>query len=454
MHAYPSGSYAWYVVLVLLLVGMTSYLDRYIISLLIEPIKADLNLSDTRVSFLQGTAFAIFFVAFGLPCGAIVDHANRRTMLAIGIAIWSVMTAAGGLAETYWQLFAARAGVGIGEACLAPAAFSLIADYFPLHRRGRAMSVYNMANYMGGGASLLIGGLVLTMLGGAGAATLPLFGSIASWKATFIIVGAPGILLSLLMLTVREPARQQMIKVADRPIDGFIRHMQRAPSVYASVHLVSAATAFVGFGVASWIATYFVRKFGLAPSHAGIIVGPVSAGCGMIGCILSGIVSDRMVSKDVVGGRFVLPLIWYPLALVGLVIVVTAHTLAPALAGIGVFMLGSGFGLASVAPTIHDITPNQFRGRATSLHFVLAGLLALGSAPTLIALVNDHLFGRKDALGASMLMVMGPIILISFTTCLLMRRRYDIVRRRYLPDALEVAAAGGDTDPAARAART
>ena len=127
---YPPAPYAWYVVGVLLIVGITSYLDRNIIALLVEPIRADLGLSDTEVSFLQGTAFAIFYVAFGLPFGMLADRVNRRTLLALGVAWWSLMTAAGGFAENYWQLFAARAGVGIGEACLAPAAFSILADYF------------------------------------------------------------------------------------------------------------------------------------------------------------------------------------------------------------------------------------------------------------------------------------------------------------------------------------
>lgn len=431
---YPPRGYAWYVVLVLLIIGITSYLDRNIVSLLVEPIKADLVLTDTEVSFLQGTAFAIFFVAFGLPCGALVDRTNRRTVLAIGIAIWSVMTAAGGFAQNYWQLFLARAGVGVGEACLAPAAFSLIADYFPPARRGRAMSVYNMANYLGGGSSLLIGGLVLALLGGVGMAVLPGLGAIASWKATFIIVGTPGILLALLMLTIREPARRQMVRPSFRTghVEGFLDHMRHAPIAYASVHFVSAMTAFTGYAVASWSPTYFIRTFGLAPSETGLMIGPVAGLCGMSGCLLSGFVSDRLVMAGARGGRFLVPLAWWPLALTGLLILVSAPTPGLALTGVGLFMFGSGLGLASVAPTIHDITPNQFRGRATSLHFVLAGLLGLGASATLVALVTDFLFRDPAALGKSMLVVLLPVIIVSFMTCLLSRQAYEARRRHYL----------------------
>lgn len=132
-----------------------------------------------------------------------------------------------------------------------------------------------------------------------------------------------------------------------------------------------------------------------------MLVGPVSALCGMTGCILSGISSDWLVKNDRVGGRFLLPLVWWPFALAGLTLLVSAPTPSLALCGVGLFMIGSGFGLASVVPTIQDITPSQFRGQATSLHFVLAGLLAFGSAPTMVALVNDHLFGDPAALGRS-----------------------------------------------------
>ncbi len=433
---YPRPAYAWYVVGVLLIVGITSYLDRYIVSLLVEPIKADLGLSDTQVSLLQGTAFAVFFVAFSLPCGALVDRVSRRTILAIGIALWSVMTAAGGLADNFWELFLSRAGVGIGEACLAPAAFSLIADYFPPVRRGKAMSIYNMANYLGGGSSLLIGGLVLGMLGGVGVASLPTIGPIASWKATFIIVGLPGLLLSLLMLTVREPARQgSRVSSEQGTAEGFLEHMRSAPKVYVAVHFVSAMTAFTGFAVASWSPSYFIRTFGLTPSEAGLMVGPVAALCGMTGCILSGICSDWAVAKGRVGGRFLLPLIWWPAAFAGLTLMVTAPNEHRALIGIGLFMVGSGFGLASVVPTIHDITPAQFRGRATSLHFVLAGLLALGSAATLVALVNDYLFADPAALGKSMLVVLVPVIVAGFAVCLASRRIYEQRRRFFLATA-------------------
>jgi MFS family permease len=427
---YPPAPYAWYVVGVLLIVGITSYLDRNIIALLVEPIRADLGLSDTEVSFLQGTAFAIFYVAFGLPFGMLADRVNRRTLLALGVAWWSLMTAAGGFAENYWQLFAARAGVGIGEACLAPAAFSILADYFQPARRGRAMSIYNMANYIGGGASLFIGGLVLGMLGGVGTAFLPVIGSIESWKATFILIGTPGLLLSLLMLTVKEPARRGTLPRRESGTrEGFIQHMLKAPRVYAAVHFSGAMTAFTGYAVFAWSPTHLVRQFGFEPAEAGVMMGPIAAVCGMLGCIGSGFASDWLVRKGTRGGRFAIPLAWWPIALVGISLIVLSPTHVGALLGVGVFALGSGFGISSVPPTIHDITPNQLRGQATSLHFVLAGLLGLAGGISLVAIVNDTVFRDPASIGMAMLVVLAPVAITCFVICLANLTPYEKVRQ-------------------------
>ncbi|MEG3086269.1 spinster family MFS transporter [Sphingomonas sp. PB4P5] len=428
---YPRPAYAWYVVAVLLIVGITSFLDRYLISLLVEPIKADLGISDTQISLLQGAAFAVFYVAFGLPFGALVDRANRRNILAGGIALWSVMTFACGLAETYWQLFFARAGVGIGEACLAPAAYSLIADYFAPARRGRAMSVYNMSNYLGVGASLLVGGIVLRALGGAVTAQLPVLGNVTSWKAVFFLVGTPGLLLSVLMFTVREETRKQAgpMNLRRASFGEFLLHLRSARTAYASVYFVSAMTAFVGLTFAVWGPTFLIRSFGMKPAMVGLTLGPVTAAAGILGCLASGILSDRLVAGDRAGGRFIVPLLWWPLGLAGMAWLFVADSAPTALAAIALITFGSGLGLASVPPTIHDITPNRLRGRATSLHFIFSGLLGMGLAPTLIALVTDQVFADPSALRASLAVVLVPVMLVSMLVCWIGQTAYENTRR-------------------------
>jgi MFS family permease len=429
---YPDRGYAWYVVAVLLIVGITSYLDRYLISLLVEPIKADLAISDTQISLLQGAAFAIFYVAFGLPFGTLVDRANRRNILAGGIALWSVMTFACGLASSYWQLFLARAGVGIGEACLAPAAYSLIADYFAPRARGRAMATYNISNYLGVGASLLVGGMVLRAFGGARMAELPLIGETATWKAVFFVVGAPGFVLALAMFTVREESRKGIapsIGDGQATFRDFLDHLRVSALAYGSLYFVSAMTAFIGLTFAVWAPSFFVRTFAMKPALVGITLGPINATAGLLGCVASGIIGDRLVASGRVGGRFILPLFWWPLAMFGLILLAVANTPAMAFAAVAVTTFGSGIGLASVPPAIQDITPNRLRGRATALHFIFSGLLGMGLAPTLIAMVTDHVFHSPAALRESLLVVLAPVVIVSFSICLASQRVYERARR-------------------------
>ena len=208
--AYPSPARAWYMVILLTILYMFSFLDRTIIVLLIEPIKADLGLSDTQLSLLYGFAFALFYTLLGIPIARMADRRNRRTIIMWGVAIWSVMTAICGIARNFGQLFIARMGVGVGEAALSPAAYSLISDSFPPNERARAMSVYTMGLYLGVGLALVLGGVVIEWVASIGTVVLPIFGEIRAWQATFMAVGLPGLLLAGLMMTVREPLRREL----------------------------------------------------------------------------------------------------------------------------------------------------------------------------------------------------------------------------------------------------
>jgi MFS family permease len=438
---YPRIGYAWYVIGVLLVAAVTSYLDRYLISLLVEPIKRDLLLNDTQISLLQGFAFAIFYVLLGLPFGALVDRSNRRLILVAGVTLWSAMTIACGLAENFTELFMARAGVGIGEACLAPAAFSLIADYFRPASRGRAMGVYNIANYIGTGASLLIGGIVISLVGNSSAATLPVVGEVASWKAVFFVVGAPGLLIALWLFTVREIPRKQTSRVqgSGGVFAQFFAHLAQHPLAYLSVYTVSTMTAFVGLTFAVWGPSFFIRQLGVPPAQVGLHLGPVTAIAGVLGSLASGVLSDWLVGRGHPVGRFVVPLVWWPIAMVALPVIGTAHSEAVALAGTAALAFGSGIGLASVPPMIQDITPNRLRGQATATHFIFSGLLGMGVAPTLIGLVTDCVFHDPKALSASLLVVLLPVSAIGLTASLLGRRAYAAARSQLAREALAAA---------------
>ena len=201
------GTYAWYALAVFVLVYIMNFIDRQILSILVGDIKRDLAVSDAQIGFLYGTAFAVFYALFGIPLGRLADSWYRGRLMAMGLALWSSMTAFSGFANSFGMLAAARIGVGIGEASASPAAYSMISDYFPKERRATALSIYSSGLYIGGGISLPIGGYVVSRWTAAypDPATAPL--GLAGWQAAFIAVGLPGLLLALWVLSLREPQR-------------------------------------------------------------------------------------------------------------------------------------------------------------------------------------------------------------------------------------------------------
>jgi len=201
------GTYGWYALLVLVLVYVINFVDRQIISILAQDIKADLHLQDAQIGFLYGTAFAVFYALFGIPLGRLADSWYRGRLIAIGLGLWSSMTALSGFASNFTMLATARIGVGIGEASASPAAYSMISDYFPKEKRATALSIYSAGLYIGGGLSLPVGGLVSSRWNAAfpNPAAAPL--GLVGWQAAFLAVGIPGLLLALWVLSLREPQR-------------------------------------------------------------------------------------------------------------------------------------------------------------------------------------------------------------------------------------------------------
>src|SRR5581483_12417678 len=211
----PSRQVAWYTVFVLMICYTLSYRDRQILAFLVGPMEQDLGISDTQVGLLQGAAFVLVYSVFGLPMGALADRFNRRNIVAAGVVVWSLMTSLSSVARTFLALPVARMGVGIGEATLSPCAFSMITDSFPRERLGGALSVYTMGIQLGSGLALIIGGLVAQTVSQMPPVALPLVGAIAAWRLTFLVVGAPGLLIALLLLTVREPVRRALLLGSD-----------------------------------------------------------------------------------------------------------------------------------------------------------------------------------------------------------------------------------------------
>lgn len=235
-------AYSWYALSILVIVYVLNFVDRNIISILAEDIKADLGLRDDQIGFLYGTAFGVFYALFGIPLGKLADNWHRIRLMTVGLAVWSAFTALSGFAKNFTMLSVARIGVGVGEATASPAAYSLISDWFPKKMRATALAIYSSGLYIGGGVSLLIGGAIVEQWNAAYPSDAPL--GLAGWQAAFIIVGLPGLLLACLVFTLREPLRGESEGiVTPPPKDPFRGFFRELVAVIPPFTLIGAAQA-------------------------------------------------------------------------------------------------------------------------------------------------------------------------------------------------------------------
>lgn len=414
---YPPARYAWYVIAVLFAVTLLSQLDRQLPALLVRPLRKEFGISDTAFSLLQGYAFAVFYTLAGLPLGRLVDRGNRRNLIFVGLLFWSLATALFAFGQTYTHLLLARVGVGIGEAVLAPAAYSLIADCVAPSRRGRALAVYYVSIAVGSGASLLLGGWLLSIIPGQGL-FVPGLGELAAWRMTFLAAAAPGLPLALVLLwSVREPARHQDTAKtlgidSDRPsVADFVRFLRKHPGTFARVLTYPTLLSIIGYGALAWAPALFDRSHGLPPSTSGVILGILVAVAGAAGTLASGFLSDHWVARKVPAARFRVALIG--VGLFALPAVLWPLVPDPRLAFGLLFLTVLGLGLAqSAAPVaIQAVFPNRMRGQAVSVYLLLAGLLGIGLGPTSVALVTDYVFHDDKALRYALALTAGPSVL-------------------------------------------
>ena len=281
-----------------------SFVDRQILSLLVGPMKRDLAISDTRIGLLQGIAFALFYGLMGLPLGRLADTRNRRNVIIVGVVLWSFLTGACSAARSFWSLFLARMGVGVGEATLSPSAFSLISDYFPKEKLGGALSVYSMGIFIGSGLALIAGGSVVDAVTRMPAVTLPLLGAVAPWRFTFLIVGAPGLAIALLLYTVREPIRRQLLRASDgTPVRlKFHEVVVELRKRWQSFLGISVGMVFQSMGTYAffgWAPAFLQRIHGWSAGQSGRALGLIILVFGCLGMSAGGRLCDHWQKKGV-----------------------------------------------------------------------------------------------------------------------------------------------------------
>ncbi len=415
---YPSAGRAWGLVALLTVAYVFSYTDRTILSLLIEPIKADLELTDTQLGLLLGPAFGILYATMGLPFGWLADRWRRTWIIGIGATVWSLATVASGLARGFAGLFAARMTVGIGEATLSPCAMSLIADSFPRERRGKPIAFYSMAIVFGSSIAFLLGAFVL--------------GTTDEWRLVFIVLGVAGLLPALVFFFAAEPARTEgqsrdaSLKGTSIPAAlGYVgRHWKTYGSVVSLMCLMTII-AYAGF----WNPPMFERTWGWSAEKYAWINGLVTLPLGVSVYAISGWLSDRWTQR----GRRDAPLL---IMIIGALLMTPFYAIAPLmpgpwlafivlnLGGVGMMML-----TAVSVTALLNITPAAVRAQIVATYYMTISLTGLFIGPTTVGLLSQHAFGeeRLNFAVASIPVLFGaiPLLLIPVT-----RRLYSAHMRR------------------------
>jgi len=403
-----SNRYAWYVAGLLTLTQIVSYLDRFLPSLLVRPIKQDLHLSDFQIGLLLGPAFVVFYVLLAVPLGWLADRVNRRAILAAGIAIWCSMTAAAAAVSGFMPLFVTRLGVGLGEATVAPTSISLIGDYFGRERQARAVSLFMSGAFLGAGASFLFFGPLVHYIESLPMISLPLLGRISSWRLCFLLVGAPGIVLTLLMLTVREPARRDRVAMRSAAADPMadaaenptfsagVFYILRRWRAFGTLFVASSCNVMMG-ALALWNVALFGRTWHWNVAQVGIAVGVILFTAGPVGTLLGVYLTNR----DLAAGRRDATL---RALFVGLLIGVPAYCAFPlmpsvhlALAALFCALLGQAMATAAGPATLVMLAPGQIRAQSTAIYYLVISIVAQLIGPPLVGWITD-LLGSPDAL--------------------------------------------------------
>ena len=404
---------AWWALILLTATYTFSFIDRQIINLLVDPIRTDLSLSDSQVSFLQGLAFVLPYVILSIPLGRIVDRANRIRVLVIGILVWTVSCLTCGLAKNFWQLGVARMGVGAGEASVTPASWSLLADYFPEDRRALPVSIFLMGPYLGAGLSLILGAEVVGWASGLGGIELPVIGALAPWQLTFMLVALPGLLMVFLLPLLQEPPRTQRLTETADPLSWgeAARYVWPRRGVFGAYLLGAPFIVLVLYALQAWVPSLLIRVHGLEIVDAGRYYGAIALLAGSAG-VLSGPVAARWLATRTDPSRA--PLITSIWSTSLLIPVLVGAGVAESLSWALVLITGASylvtFPLALFATGLQSASPNEMRGLMAGCFVLSTNLIGLALGPTSVALASDYIFESTQAVGSSLALVGATVL--------------------------------------------
>ena len=421
---WPSFGAAWWIVSCAIAAAFLCTMDRLVLNLLVDPIRSDLVLSETQFSLLQGISFTAVNSIAALPLGLLADRVSRRNILIFGIGVWSGATALGGLSSSFGEFVAARIFVGMGEAALWPVAVSLIADVLPPHQRGRAIGMVLLGQILGGGASLILTGLVMRLAPTGVFDFVPYLGRLAPWRLVMVLWGGLGLVAILMLLSGREPVRR------DRAIDGrdptgfstFLKHVRRERALIVPIYIGACFMGIGTYALAAWAPSFFIRRFHVSPGEIGPILGLLNIVAGIVGTTVAGVFCDRAEARGQQRRKLTL-IVCALLACLPVTALVLAPTLGVAIDIQAVSLLF--FPIAGTVNTIilQDQVPSAMRGKAMALLGLASSLVGGTLGPTLVAMTTQYIYRSDQAVGYSLATVLIPALLIAAFCYSLTRRQ-------------------------------
>lgn len=402
-HTSGTQPHAYYALGLLLVAYILSFVDRNIMAMLIGPVRESFDISDFEFSLLHGFAFTLFYVILGLPIGRLADTHRRITIVSLGVFFWSIMTCLCGFAKSFASLFAARVGVGVGEAALSPPAYSLLADYFPPDKLRWATSVFAMGITLGSGLAYLIGGFVYEYF--AAGSALPVLGNLLPWQATFVAVGLPGVVIALLIGALKEPNRRTTnIATANKavPISEIRAHVRNHGRAYFALFAGISLMSIIGYGNGTWYPEFLQRTYGLSRTAAGSHLGAISIIAGASGSLFGAFVATVLRRRGYVDANL------RTVGLIALVLLIpgpltplmpTMDSAIP-LMWITTFIHYGYFGVLMAA--LVEITPSAMRAQLAAVMMFVANVFGLALGTSAIAAFTDFAFGDDSALRYSL----------------------------------------------------
>lgn len=403
----------WWMLAVLLIFYILSILDRLIMVMLVEPIKHDMGFTDFQMSLLLGPAFGLFYAVFGLPLAWAADRFPRRSVIAVGAAFWCLATMMCGLAGSFWRLFLSRMAVGVGEASLSPAAYTLVADKFPQHRLTTALAIYALGPRLGSAAAYSIGPLAIAFAWSVGIVSLPFIGEIKPWQLVFLMVGLPGLLITGLVFTFSEPARGTFASTALREAknsDGGLLKFVMANKALVGLMMLGFGAVSISTGAEDWIPSYVTRRFGLTPSEYGPALSIISLVTAVSVLVKGGIV-DLLFARGMKDAhlRFYTWLLMISTSGAAVAFLLTSPL--PFLIVVGIVnTVTTGFTIY-MAAIVQLITPTHLRAQMGAL-FLFFCTIGASIGPMAVGSITDFILKDSQQIGIALgiVMTVGPAI--------------------------------------------